>query len=226
MEFWLKVRDRFDEMVNNILETPEFRRLFAVPVSPARLELARVQMRHRQGFVKGRRDGWAAVATKAPLDVKRAIWEHEKEELMFDERIGKAHLADEDLIDTETRLLPGVRAALLAWDYIFREYPWIQGLAAQHITERMNNSKVVRGGGFSERWGRKVLAELGEAHLDAGTRVHMVADVEHSEMFEAIFDRYILDDATAKAVISAAEDSLDLYRVFRGAIADAMLELN
>jgi hypothetical protein len=44
-------------------------------------------------------------------------------------------------------------------------------------------------------------------------------------MFESIFDRYILDDATAKAVISAAADSLDLYRVFRGAIADAMLEL-
>jgi hypothetical protein len=226
MDHWAKVRDKFDHMVNNVLETPEFRRLFAVPLTPARLELLRLQMRHKQGFVKGRRDGWAAVATKAPLDVKRAIWEHEKEELMFDERIGKAHLADEDLIQTDTRLLPGARAALLAWDYIFREYPWIQGLAAQHITERMNNSKVVKGGGFSERWGRKVLAELGEAQLDAGTRVHMVADVEHSEMFEAIFERYITDEATAKAVVSAAEDSLDLYRVFRGAIVDGMLALN
>jgi hypothetical protein len=226
MDHWAKVRDKFDHMVNDVLETPEFRRLFAVPLTPARLELLRLQMRHKQGFVKGRRDGWAAVATKASLDVKRAIWEHEKEELMFDERIGKAHLADEDLIHTDTRLLPGARAALLAWDYIFREYPWIQGLAAQHITERMNNSKVVRGGGFSERWGRKVLAELGEAQLDAGTRVHMVADVEHSEMFEAIFERYITDETTAKAVVSAAEDSLDLYRVFRGAIVDGMLALN
>ena len=43
---------------------------------------------HYPHYIKSRRDCWAAAQVKAPLDVKRAIWEHEKDELIFDKRDG------------------------------------------------------------------------------------------------------------------------------------------
>jgi len=84
MKYWSAVSAKLDEMVNQWYETPEIRRLLEVPLTPARLELRRLHMTH---FGKNRRDCWAAVQSKAPLDVKRAIWEHEKDELIFDHRM-------------------------------------------------------------------------------------------------------------------------------------------
>jgi len=53
----------------------------------------------------------------------------------------------------------------------------------------------------------------------------MVADEDHSDMFEPIYDRYIIDEATAQAVIRAAQDSLAIDRAYRSALATAMLEI-
>jgi hypothetical protein len=53
----------------------------------------------------------------------------------------------------------------------------------------------------------------------------MVADVDHSNMFEPIFERYIGDESTARAVIAAARDSLAIDRAYRGALATAMMEI-
>jgi hypothetical protein len=68
---------------------------------------------HYPHYIKSRRDCWGAAAVHAPLDVKRAIWEHEKDELIFDKRMGSAHLTDEQMAAAaaEATLLPGVRAA-------------------------------------------------------------------------------------------------------------------
>jgi hypothetical protein len=43
-------------------------------------------------------------------------------------------------------------------------------------------------------------------------------------MFEPIYDRYIIDEATAQAVIRAAQDSLAIDRAYRSALATAMVE--
>jgi hypothetical protein len=45
-------------------------------------------------------------------------------------------------------------------------------------------------------------------------------------MFEPIYERYIVDEATAQAVIRAAQDSLALDRAYRSALATAMLEIS
>jgi hypothetical protein len=50
----------------------------------------------------------------------------------------------------------------------------------------------------------------------------MVADEDHSDMFEPIYDRYITDERIAQAVIRAAQDSLDVDRAYRSALATAM----
>ena len=126
--------------------------------------------------------------------MKRAIWEHEKDELICDDRIGAAHLTDEDMASAtaEAVLLPGARAAILAWLYICKERSWIESLMANHITERKNNPDILGGDGFTQRMAKKRVADLGGTidTLDAVTKVHLVADIDHSNMFEPIFDRH------------------------------------
>jgi hypothetical protein len=44
-------------------------------------------------------------------------------------------------------------------------------------------------------------------------------------MFEPIYDKYVVDENIAQAVIQAAKDSLAVDRAFRGALASAMAEI-
>jgi hypothetical protein len=222
MSQWSDIRSLIDEMVNRQFDTPEFEKLLAVPLTPERV---RVYRHHMTYYGANRRDCWAFVAGKAPLDVKRAIWQHEKDELIHDARMGRAHVTEEDLQERdESLLVPGAKTAFYAWLYCAREKPWLEGLVYSHILERRNNNAVVKGGGLSERWKLKQQAELGvkEAAKDFQTTVHAVADEEHSDIFEPIFARYIDSQASAQAVLAAARDCLLIDRAFRGALADAM----
>ena len=94
MSQWLQIRPLIDEMVNRQFDTAEFKKLFAVPLTPGRVK---VYQNHMTFYAANRRDCWSFVAGKAPLDVKRAIWEHEKDELIHDQRMGRAHVTEEDL---------------------------------------------------------------------------------------------------------------------------------
>ena len=96
-----------------------------------------------------------------------------------------------------------------------------------HITETKNNPAIVKGGGYTQRFDHKKVADLGGTieTLDANTRVHMVADIDHSDMFEPIFDKYVTDEDTAQAVIRAAKDSLAVDRSYRSALATAMMRI-
>lgn len=226
IDSWSKVRPELDEMVNQHFDTAEYRRLFGLKLTPERQAVLDLHYPH---YIKSRRDCWAAASAKAPLDVKRAIWEHEKDELIFDKNLGGAHLTDDDMARAtdEANLLPGVQAAFLAWFHLSTSLPWIEALTVNHITERKNNPAVVEGGGYTHRMAMKRIADMGGSveTLDANTRVHMTADVEHSDMFSPIYERYIRDEATARAVVRAARDSLRIDRAFRGALASAMMEV-
>ncbi len=226
MSKWFEIRPIIDEMVNRQFDTAEFKKLFAVPLSPGRVQVHRT---HMTFYAANRRDCWAFVAGKAPLDVKRAIWEHEKDELIHDARMGRAHVTEEDLQARDEALLaPGAKAAFYAWLHCAREKPWLEGLVYSHILERRNNNAIVKGGGLSERWKRKQRAELGvkEAEKDFQTEVHAVADEEHSDIFEPIFARYVDNGAVAEAVLAATRDGLVIDRAFRGALADAMSQMD
>lgn len=226
MSYWPKVRAEINEMVNRQFDTREFKRLFAVPLTPGRLEVYRNHMTY---YASNRRDCWAMVMGKAPLDVKRAIWEHEKDELIHDPRMGRAHVTEVDLdLADESRLAPGAKAAFYAWLYCAREKPWLEGLMYSHILERRNSGAIVRGGGLVERWKRKQQAELGPMNSarDIQTEVHAVADEDHSDIFEPVFERYVVDAASERAALTATRDGLLLDRALRGAIADAMLEVD
>src|SRR5918999_2298058 len=223
MSLWPKVREELNVMVNRHFETPEYKQLFSVRLTPARQKIWDVHYPH---YIKSRRDCWGAAAVKAPLDVKRAIWEHEKDELIFDPRMGSAYLTDEQMAATtaEANLLAGARAAIMAWMYLSTTRPWIEALTVNHITERKNNPAIVKGGGFTARFAHKRVADQGgtiEA-LDINTKVHMVADEDHSDMFEPIYDRHVIDERTVQMVIRAALDSLAVDRAYRSALATTM----
>src|SRR2546428_13018478 len=226
MSLWPKTREELNTIVTRQFDTPKYKQFFAVKLTPARQKLLDLHYPH---YIKSRRDCWGAAQVKAPLDVKRAIWEHEKDELIYDKRMGSAHLTDQQMAEAtaEPNLLPGAKAAIYAWMYLATTRPWIESLMVNHITERKNNSAIVKGGGFTQRYAHQQVADLGgtiEA-LDINTKVHMVADEDHSDMFEPIYDRYIIDDATAQAVIRAAQHSLALDRAYRSALATAMVQI-
>jgi hypothetical protein len=226
MSLWPKTRQELDEMVNRHFETPEYRQFFSVKLTAERQKVLDMHYPH---YIKSRRDCWGAAAVRAPLDVKRAIWEHEKDELIFDKRLGSAHLTDEQMAQAtaDSNLLPAGRAVFFAWMHLATTRPWIESLTVNHITERKNNPAIVKGGGFTARYAHKKVADLGGTvdSLDANTKVHMVADEDHSDMFEPIYDKYITDERIAQAVIQAARDSLDVDRAYRSALATAMMQI-
>jgi hypothetical protein len=226
MSYWQKARAEIDATLNHHFDTPEYKRLFGVKITPARNEL---MGRHYPHYIKSRRDCWAASQAKAPLDVKRTIWEHEKDELIYDERLGAAHLTDDDMSRAvgEETLLPGARAAIYAWLYLCTTRPWIESLMINHTTERKNNAELIQGGGFTQRMAAKQVADLvgSVEKLDKNTKVHMVADIDHSNMFEEVFERHVTDDRIARMVVRAANDCLAIDRAYRNALAVGMMEI-
>jgi hypothetical protein len=226
MSLWPKVREEINAIVISHFDTPEYKQFFSVKLTPARHAVLDLPYPH---YIKSRRDCWGAAAVKAPLDVKRAIWEHEKDELIYDPRMGSAHLTDQQMAEAtaESNLLPGARAAIYAWMYLATTRPWIESLMVNHITERKNNPAIVKGGGFTQRFAHKKVADLGGTieTLDINTKVHMVADEDHSDMFEPIFGKYVVDERVAQAVIRAAQDSLAVDRSYRSALATAMTRI-
>ena len=226
MSRWPAVAEQLNEMVNLWYETPEIRWMLTVKLTPARLALRHL---HMTFFGNNRRDCWAAVASTAPLDVKRAIWEHEKDELIYDPRMGKAHVTEEDLgSNKESDMIPGARAAFYAWLYCAREKPWLEGLACSHVLERRNNDQIVKGGTLTQRLVKRQELELGikKTDQDIGTQVHLVADVDHSALLDEVFMRYVVDQVTAEQVLRGAEESLAIERSFHGAVATAMAEMD
>ena len=143
--------------------------------------------------------------------------------------MGKAHVTEEDLVGkVELQLLPGARAAFFAWLHCARERPWLQGLACSHILERRNNDTIVKGGTLTQRLVQRQERELGikKKDQDIGTQVHMIADVEHSQLLDGIFERYVVDERAARKVLRGAEESLAIERSFHGAVATAMAEMD
>jgi hypothetical protein len=120
----------------------------------------------------------------------------------------------------------GCCLAFYAWLYCAREKSWLEGLACSHILERRNNDRIVLGGTLTQRLAKKQLIDQGitESDLDISTRV--VADVEHSHIFDDVFTRHVVDERSAKEVMRGAEESLTIERAFHGAVATGMLEVD
>ena len=214
-------------------ETPEFRRVFTVPLS---IERARFFALQFVLYNVNRRDCWGYVQGRAPWEVKRAIWVHEKDELFHDELGGADHrvlMAKEALAlgATEEEVAavtptPLLAAAQMAFIHLAQNLPWLGALAASHFLERRNNSDLMEGGGFSQRWRDKVIAELDiDTKALISSNVHVAAEVAHSDSIWDAIAAHVADEESYNAALRGAEACAVVDRAYRAALADGMERL-
>ena len=96
-------------------------------------------------------------------------------------------------------------------------------MTASHFLERRNNSRIIKGGGFSQRWREKVLRELNlDRALLISTNVHVDADMDHSDSIWDAIARYVDDDFSYRTALEGAQACAVADRAFRAAIAYEM----
>jgi hypothetical protein len=222
-----ELRDKLNMMVNDHYSTAEMLRFFSFPVT---LPKANVLFIHTLHFNMNRRNCWGFVQGNCPPDVKKLVWEHEKDELYCDPRFGGDHhsaalakamkmsgLSADELYTAE--LLPGCYAAFCAWLNLAKHSSWLRAFSGSTILERANNNVIVKGGGVSvrdyARFTDEVIKLVGQVK---GHDVHNVADEEHSDMMEEVLDRYVKTEEEARDVLLGAKDSLAFDRAYRGAL--------
>jgi hypothetical protein len=217
-----KLRRDLDQLANDFVDRSEGRRNSGVRRNGPGQHIARSMM--AKYFIPTRRTCWAYVQAQAPIDVKQVIWTHEEDELISDKKMGgKAHV---DMYPARAmEPLPGVRAACYAWIYIAAHRPWLQGLAASHILERVNDPSIIKGGTSIQRAAKVLMAEgVKFEDLPESTRAHLEADVDHSNLVWDVFARYVVDETTYRLVMEGARESLDCSETYRTAVEQAMLE--
>jgi len=221
---------KLTSLANAQFATPEFELFFSTPLTVKRAQYAATQMVF---YNINRREGWAYVQAKAPWDVKRLIWEHEKDELFHDPRGGTDHRA---LMSKEAMALgvsaeelevaapsPLVAATFMAFNQASSSLPWLGAMVFAHFLERRNNSRLMKGGGFSARFRDKMVKELKiDSSLLISSNVHVEADMDHSDSIWDSISSYVTDDYSYQIALEGAQTCAVLDRAFRAALAHEM----
>ena len=208
----------------------EFKLYFETPLTMDRARFVAIQMVF---YNNNRREGWAYVQAKAPWDVKRAIWQHEQDELFHDPRAGSDNRAlmskqavalgvtEADLASAEAT--PLVEAVLAGFNHMNASEQWLASLTGAHFLERRNNSDIIPGGAMSKRWRDKIVRELGvREDVLIASNVHIVADVDHSDAIWEAVAGAIFSDYDYQTALRGAYMAARLDRAFRGALAHEM----
>jgi pyrroloquinoline quinone (PQQ) biosynthesis protein C len=201
------------------------------------LPRARLYAIHLAHYTLNRRDCWGYVQGAAPLPVKRLVWAHEQDELIHDPRAGTDHFTlstrEAEVLGLtaaqveQAELIPAATSAFYAWIHIAKSGTWLEAFAASSILERRNDDSVIVGGGLSGRLGRKMAADL-DIPLERlkNSTVHMAADQEHASLLEQIAETYATTEEARQALLRGARQSMLVDRAFRGALAEAMEDLD
>jgi hypothetical protein len=208
----------------------EFKLFFGTPLTLERARFVALQMMF---YNHNRREGWAYVQAKAPWDVKRAIWQHEQDELFHDPRAGSDHRAltsnqaialgvsPDDV--ARARATPLVEAVLAGFNYLNASEPWLGALTGAHFLERRNNGNIIPGGAMSKRWRDKIVRELG-VREDAliSSNVHIAADIDHSDAIWDAVAGAMTDEHAYETAIRGGRAVARLDRAFRAALGHEM----
>jgi pyrroloquinoline quinone (PQQ) biosynthesis protein C len=229
-------RHELGELVRQAMRSPELDHYFRVKISKPGAQVLITQLGL---FIHHRRDCWAHVSANCPhMSVKQKILQHEYGEVIKDEyaehghmeliiRQGKAlGLTAEEVLNVEP--LPATRATLYAWAWMTREKSWLEGLASLTITEWANDDRLLHdlGGGLSSRMAKRWMDDLGFTWEQMPNfKVHSQADEEHSDMFLEEFEKYATAEKE-KQVYQAAQESMELLKIFRYGIAKEMERLS
>ena len=208
-------------------ESPEFKLLFDTPLTMDRARFVALQFLF---YNDNRRECWAYVQARAPWDVKRTIWKHEEDELFHDPRADSDHRV---LMMKEARALgvtaeeidravptPVIEATLMAFTHANATMPWLAGLTASHFLERRNNSALIPGGGYSQRFRDKMVRELKlPADTFVSNNVHIEADMDHSDSIWDAISASITDEYAYETALLGGRKCAIVDRAFRGALA-------
>jgi pyrroloquinoline quinone (PQQ) biosynthesis protein C len=225
-------KEWLSETVREVMAAPEFDRYFAVRLNRPRAALMLTQ---HGLFSRHRRDCWAYLSANCPvLSIKQKILRHEYEEVIRDDYTDRGHLelvvrqaAAVGMTPEEVRAvepLPITRACLYAWAWMTREKSWVEGMAALTVTEWSNDDRLLadQGGGHATRSARRWMEDLGVGWKDMPNyKVHSRADEEHGHMFLDDLETFATGEREALAK-RAVRESLDLFKIFRGGVAEAM----
>jgi pyrroloquinoline quinone (PQQ) biosynthesis protein C len=211
-------RSRLDRATKSANEQLQWTRL---PDSELTVDAARNYVRQFGLFTRHSRQCWANVVGNCPfLEVRRFIvaenlWEEEANEETSHYRLmvkmGKAIGMDEAEIDDAVPTYP-TSVAFLAWESLTKSRPWIEGLAAKSVLERLNNKSL---GDLSaveaERWTRSL--GISESDVEFFT-LHAVVDQVHGDGTVEIIEQHARNADDLEAALRAAEQSLGVWKIF------------
>ena len=216
--------------VRDTMASAEMERYFSVKMTPGRARVALLQL---SLFVQCRRDCWAnLIANCDMLPIRQRLMEHEYDELVEDEYSSKGHydllvrqgaligLTADDF--AKVRPLRTSMATFYGWKWIAREGVWQDGLIAMMATEWVNDDRRLmdQGGGLSRRDGLRWIRDLGYKWEEMPNfATHAVADEKHGDLFLPLLPEYIADQPRA---LKAADDALELFKLYHLGVAEAM----
>lgn len=225
-------RRAIGEMVRAHMRTPECTHYFSVRTTKPRAQLL---LKELSLFTRHRRDCWAYVSGNCPeFPVKKKILEHEYGEVIRDQHSDHGHLhliirqghaiglTAEGILNAEP--IATTRATLYAWGWMTKVKSWVEGLAALTVTEWTNDDRLLadQGGGQSTQLAKRWMEDLGLDWKDMPNfRAHREADEEHSDMFLPFLSEFATGERE-KLALQAVQNSLDLFTIYRGGVADAM----
>jgi pyrroloquinoline quinone (PQQ) biosynthesis protein C len=220
------------ELANAQFESPQYKRLLAIPLT---VERARRYVLQKAYWNINRRDCWGYSQGPAPMDVKKLIWEHEEDELAGNKERGvedhyslqvrqsaQLGLSLEDFVNE----VPSDATKTISYAYIHlvKDSPWLKAFAACVALEISNSAEWVKGGGMSYRWGKKQEAELNfPFHKQLNAAEHAEVDVLHAHMLLKVVERHATTQAALDLVMEGLKDSWAIDRVWKGQLAE-MLE--
>lgn len=226
--------EKLVQMVNEQFDSPPFRRLVETKFSREHAKHYTVQLAH---YVKNRRDCWGYVQGAAPLDIKRIIWEHEREELVGDQEAGKPDHIELTVKEGELfglsaedfQRIPPLEGAVVcfdAWTRLATRGSWLEAIAASAVLEMRNSDELIRGGSLSRRIGHNLTRDLGiPLKKQVNNAEHVEADVRHAHLLVEVARKYATSTASQGQILRGAGASLMIDRVYRGHVADMLADL-
>jgi len=220
--------------VRDTMASVEMARYFNVKITAPRARVALLQL---SLFVQCRRDCWAnLIANCDALPIRQRLMEHEYDELVEDEFSSKGHY---DLLIRQGALiglsagdfatvkpLTTSMATFYGWKWIAREGAWQDGLIAMMATEWVNDDRRLmdQGGGLSRRDGLRWIRDFGYRWEEMPNfATHAVADEKHGDLFLPLLSKYI---SNRQSALKAAEEALDLFKLYHSGVAEAMERLD
>jgi len=220
--------------VRAAMATPEMARYFAVKMTQVRARVALLQL---SLFVSCRRDGWAnLIANCDAPPIRQKLMEHEYDELVEDEYSSKGHydllirqgaligLTADDFANAHP--LRTSMATFYGWKWITRAGAWQDALIAMMATEWVNDDRRLldQGGGLSRRDGLRWIRDFGYKWEEMPNfAAHAAADEKHSDLFLPLLSKFI---ANQESALKAADDALELFKLYHLGVAEEMEKLD